>query len=396
MNAVTKIKADANDFERDIPLPEDTPAAPARPEPVIVTKTMPAKPKGSRRKLLMVSLPLLLVAVGGYFWLTGGRYQETENANLRQAKVAVAAEAGGRIVEVDVADNMPVKAGDTLFVVDPQPYRIALAQADATLAAARLNVEQLRAAYGQAVAQERVAASEVTYLKSQFDRAEDLASKGISAKSSFDEARRDLARAEEQHSAALQGIESARAALGGNPDISSDAHPAVMSAQAARDKAAFDLAQTTVRAPADGVISQASSFKVGQFVSAGTPLFSLVETDDTWVEANFKETQLTNMRVGQSAEVVLDTFPDVTFRATVESIGAGTGAEFSLLPAQNATGNWVKVTQRIPVRLKLDTHKPEGEGRDIPFRTGMSASVSVDTKVSHSLSGLFGKTSAAQ
>jgi membrane fusion protein (multidrug efflux system) len=377
MNAVAKVKDDVTEIKLD--------GQSANPAPVVARIEPPAKPKRSRRTLLMLAVPTLLVVGGGYMWLAGGRYQETENANLRQAKVSVAAEAAGRIVEVDISDNAPVKAGDRLFVVDPEPYRIALAQADASLAAARLNVEQLRAAYGQAVAQERVAASEIAYLKSQFDRATDLAGKGISAQASLDEARRDFARAEEQRHAAQQGIESARAALGGDPNIPTDKHPGVLAAQSARDKAAFDLAQTTVHAPSDGVVSQASSFKVGQFVSMGTPLFSLVETGDTWVEANFKETQLTHMKPGQSAEVELDTYPGVTFHATVESIGAGTGAEFSLLPAQNATGNWVKVTQRIPVRLKLET-----EGHDEPVRTGMSATVSVDTKVSHSLAGLFG------
>ncbi len=393
MNAVAKVKDDVTKVELDNPsappanpVPVAAPAARVEPAPAA-----PPKAKRSRRTLIMLALPLLLVAGGSYVWLTGGRYQETENANLRQAKVAVAAEAAGRIVEVDFADNATVKAGDKLFVVDPEPYKIALSQADAALAAARLNVEQLRAAYGQSVAQERVAASEVTYLQSQFERAADLAKKGINAQSSLDEAQRDLARAEEQHSAAAQGIESARAALGGDPDIATDKHPAVLAAQSARDKAAFDLEQTVVLAPADGVIGQAASFKVGQFVSTGTPLFSLVETGDTWVEANFKETQLTNMRPGQSAEVVLDTYPDVTFRATVQSIGAGTGAEFSLLPAQNATGNWVKVTQRIPVRLKLDA-----EGKSVAVRTGMSATVSVDTEVSHSLANLFGAANAAE
>ena len=390
MNAVAKIKEDVTEVELD------NPSAPAsNPAPVALriepqAAPAPAKPKRSRRTMIMLAVPLLLAAGGSYVWLTGGRYQETENANLRQAKVTVAAEAAGRIVEVDIADNATVKAGDKLFVVDPEPYRIALSQADASLAAARLNVEQLRAAYGQAVANERVAASEVTYMQSQFDRAADLAKKGINAQSSLDEAQRDLQRAEEQHTAAAQGIDSARAALGGDPDIATDKHPTVLAAQSARDKAAFDLAQTTVVAPADGVISQASSFKVGQFVAAGTPLFSLVETGDTWVEANFKETQLTHMKPGQTADVILDTYPDVDFKATIESIGAGTGAEFSLLPAQNATGNWVKVTQRIPVRLKLDT-----EGKDVPVRTGMSATVEVDTEVSHSLASLFGFGPAA-
>ncbi|MGF7062405.1 membrane fusion protein (multidrug efflux system) [Aminobacter sp. BE322] len=343
------------------------------------------------RFLVMAALPLALVAAGGYYWVTGGRYQETENANLRQAKVSIASEAAGRIVKVGVADNASVKAGDILFEVDPEPYRIALAQADATLAAARLNVEQLRAAYSQATAQERVAASALDYAQSQFDRSNDLVRKGVNAPSALDEARMDLDKAKEQHSAALQGIVSAKAALGGNPDIPTEQHPTVLSAQAARDKAAFSLAQTTVRAPADGTVSQAASFKIGQFVGTGTPVFSLVETGDTWVEANFKETQLTNMKPGQEAEIVLDTYPDRTFRGTVAAIGAGTGAEFSLLPAQNATGNWVKVTQRIPVRIKLDD-----DASRPALRTGMSATVSIDTGVARGFGSIFGHAVAAE
>ena len=201
----------------------------------------------------------------------------------------------------------------------------------------------------------------------------------------------DLAKAKDQQLAALQGIASARAAIGGDPDIATDKHPSVMAAQAARDKAAWILAQTTVTAPADGVISQSTAFKVGQYVTSGTPLFSLVENGDTWVEANFKETQLTNMTVGQQAEIVLDTYPGHPFKAVVDSIGAGTGSEFSLLPAQNATGNWVKVTQRIPVRLKV-----EGADSAIELRTGMSASVSIDTGVSRGFASLFGSAHAAQ
>ncbi|TIR85001.1 MAG: HlyD family secretion protein, partial [Mesorhizobium sp.] len=313
----------------------------------------PRKKRRTGRFLLMVALPLALLAGGAYVWVTGGRYQETENANLQQARISIASDTAGRIVQVGIADNQTVKAGDLLFVIDPEPYKIALAQADAAVAAARLNVEQLRAAYSQAMAQQKSAKSEVDYAQSQYDRAADLAEKGINAKSSLDEARNDLDKAKQQLAVAEQGIISAKAALGGNPDIETDKHPSVMSALAARDKAAYNLSQTTVKAPSDGIVYQASSFKVGQYVSVGTPLFALVETDDTWIDANFKETQLTNMKPGQKAEIVVDTYPGRTFEATVKAIGAGTGAEFSLLPAQNATGNWVKVTQRIPVRLEL-------------------------------------------
>ncbi|MBT1155063.1 HlyD family secretion protein [Aminobacter anthyllidis] len=382
MNAVAKVNEDSAKIELESPAAAQLQQAVAAPAPA---------PKKRGRFVLMAALPLAMVVGGGYFWVTGGRYQETENANLRQAKVNIASEAAGRIVKVDVADNTTVKAGDVLFEVDPEPYKIALAQSDAALAAARLNVEQLRAAYSQAVAQERVAASGLDYAQAQFDRSNGLVNKGVNTKSSLDEARMDLDKAQEQHSAAVQGIVSAKAALGGNPDIETDKHPTVLSALAARDNAAFNLAQTTVRAPADGVVSQAASFKVGQFVGTGTALFSLVETSDTWVEANFKETQLTHMKPGQEAEIVLDTYPDRTFRGTVEAIGAGTGAEFSLLPAQNATGNWVKVTQRIPVRVKVDT----ADG-GLAMRTGMSATVSIDTGVSRGFGSIFGHAVAAE
>ena len=378
MNAISKISEEATAAE---------------PQQVLqaVAEAPPARKRRRGRMLLMMAVPLALIAGGGYVWVTGGRYQETDNANLRQAKVSIASETAGRIVAVNVSDNARVKAGEALFSVDPEPYRIALAQADAALAAARLNVEQLRAAYSQALAQERVAASQVDYVKTQFERSTELADRGISAKSSLDEARRDLARAEDEHAAATQGVASALAALGGNAEIATDEHPAVLAALASRDKAAYELARTTVRAPADGVVSQASSFKIGQFVGAGTPVFSLVETGDSWVEANFKETQLTHMKPGQEAEITLDTYPGRPLKATVEAIGAGTGAEFSLLPAQNATGNWVKVTQRIPVRLKIDADK-------LPFAlsTGMSATVSVDTGVSRGFSGLLPTAHAAE
>jgi len=388
MNAISKIEDEMKVGEPAGPTQIEAPVHPAAPTP---TPLAPARKRRGGRFFLMLAVPLALVAGGGWYWVTGGRIQETENANLRQARVTISSEAAGRIVELGVVDNMGVKKGDVLFVIDPAPYRIALAQADAALATARLNVEQLRAAWSKAVAQERVTAGEVTFQQSELERQASLTDKGVGTKSALDLARRELAKAEEEHLVAAEAVTGALAALGGDPKIVTDSHPMVLAALATRDKADYQLGQATVRAPADGIVSQAASFKEGQFVTVGTPLFSLVETGDAWVEANFKETQLTNMKLGQEAEVVLDTYPGRPLKATIESIGAGTGAEFSLIPAQNATGNWVKVTQRIPVRLKV-----EGDDVDLLLRTGMSATVSVDTGVSRGFGSVFGTAFAGQ
>jgi len=280
----------------------------------------------------------------------------------------------GRVVAVPVSDNQTVKAGDVLFRVDAEPYRIAVRQDDAAIASARLKVQQLKSAYRQAVAAETAASDETNYYSTEFERQSKLAKTGISAQATLDQARHNLDKAHMQLVIARQGIDSARAALDGDPDLPLDRHPLVLAALAARQKDAYDLQRTTVKAPAAGIVYRAASFKPGQYVTAGTPLFALVETGDTWIDANFKETQLDRMHPGQTATIVFDTYPEHTFKATVAAIGAGTGEQFSLLPAQNATGNWVKVTQRIPVQLKL---KPD-QAR-LALRTGMSATVSVDT-----------------
>jgi membrane fusion protein (multidrug efflux system) len=380
---------------------EATPPETARADvPAVVAdapapQILPPKPKRrGRRLLLMLLVPALLAGGGAYVWATGGRYQETDNANIRQARVAIVAEASGRVVENHVSDNAAVTAGEVLFVVDPEPYRIALSQADAALASARLQVEQLRAAYGQALAQQKTAQGDVDYFTQELARQQELSGKGVATKATLDSARRDLLKAQDSLSAAGQSVAAALAALGGDAGIATQDHPMVLAAQAARNEADFRLSQTTVTAPADGVLYQAASFQQGQFVAAGSPLFSLVETGASWIDANFKETQLTHMLTGQEAEVWIDAFPARPLKATVEAIGAGTGAEFSLLPAQNATGNWVKVTQRIPVRLKVETGEDAAR-----LRTGMSATVEVDTGHARGLpsfASLFGTAVAAQ
>ncbi|MCO5073898.1 MAG: biotin/lipoyl-binding protein, partial [Rhizobiaceae bacterium] len=259
-----------------------TPPAPVPAvSPSVATTEAPVqKKRRPGRFVLMLAVPLILAAGGTYVWVTGGRYQETENANLKQARVTISSEISGRVVKANVAENQHVRAGDILFAVDPELYRIALAQAEADLATARLKVEQLRSTYSQAMSKQKVMASDSEYYKAELDRQQTLTQKGVGTQSALDSARRDLVNAQDELAAASEAVTGALAGLGGDPSIPTDSHPLVLAALAARDKAAFDLTQTTVTAPADGVISQAESFKTGQFVNAGTPVFSLVETGD--------------------------------------------------------------------------------------------------------------------
>ena len=354
------------DFDPNTKAAKPEAAAPAPPA---------AAPRGRRRRyLIMAVVPVLIAIVGGYFWLTGGRYMSTDNAYVQLDKVTISPLVSGQIVKASVRENDHVKAGEVLFVIDPQPYRIALDAANAALASARLQVGELRAAYQQAMSAEQAASDDVAFKQKIFDRQQGLLAKGVASQAAYDQAENDLHSAQQTLAQAKQHTESAISALGGDPTIKTDDHPLVLAALAKRDQAALDLANTTVTAPAAGIVAQADRLVVGQQTSPQTAVMSLVETDASWIEANFKETDLTNMRAGQTATVTLDAYPGKTFDCKVGSIGAGTGAEFSLLPAQNATGNWVKVVQRVPVRITCAT--TDG----VPLRTGLSASVSVDTK----------------
>ena len=354
--------------------PKPAMAAPAAASAAATETAPPAKKRSGRRLALMISVPVVLAAVGGYFFLSGGRYVETDNAYIQQPKVAISADVAGRVISVAVRDNESVTAGQVLFALDPEPYQIALDQANAALASARVNVEQLRVAYATAKAQLEAANATLGIRQEEYDRKAALTQQGISANASLDDARLALQNAQTQVSLGTQQLASAAAALAGNPQIVTDEHPAVRTALAAVAGAERNLAHATVVAPADGIISQVASLNVGQFVATGTTIASLIETGQTWIEANFKETQLSALEPGMPVEVKLDAYPGVAFEGRLESIGAATGAQFALIPAQNATGNWVKVTQRVPVRIEV-THTD-----GMTLRSGMSAIVAVDTK----------------
>ncbi|MCW1919804.1 HlyD family secretion protein [Rhodobacter sp. KR11] len=339
--------------------------------------------KPSRKRLLMISLPLALLVGAGAWWVTGGRYESTDNAYFHQARITIASDISGRVTSVGFADGQTVKKGDLLFAVDDQPYRLALAQAEIGVDQARLAVAQLKGAYQAALAQEKVAEDDAAYQADQLTRQQALSDKGVGTATALEEAQNTARRAEETAAVARVTVANALTALGGAPDVEVDAHPTVAAALAARDQAAYKLSLTQVTAPDDGVVYQATSFKPGQYLTAGVGLFSFLPAGQVWVEANFKETQLAHIAKGQPAEVSFDVDSGVKLSGHVETIGAGTGSEFALIPAQNATGNWVKVTQRVPVRIVLDSVGA------VPVVSGMSAEASVDTGITRSWTDLI-------
>ncbi len=361
--------------EVDAPLREHAP-----PEPARLVEPAPASAAAARRtwrerlrRPLMWGVPLLMVAAGTYVYLTSGRYQSTEDAYLRAAQVQISADVSGRVSQVDVHDNEAVRRGQVLFRLDDRAFLIAVQAAQARLAGARLAVESLKADYRESVAALRSADSELAYAGREYRRQSRLLAIGVASQSQVDRARLALQQAQSGVTAARERIMAVLARLGGNPDLPVDAHPRVEQALAALDRARLNLSYTTVRAPADGIVTGVDHLQVGGYLPEATPAFVLVSTHDVWVEADFKENQLANIRPGDHATVSIDAYPGRTFRAVVSSITPGTGAQFSVLPPQNATGNWVKVVQRLDVRLKLQSPLPA-------VRSGLSASVTVDTQ----------------
>ena len=334
----------------------------------------PPETAGKRRPwrtLLMLSVPLLLALVGGYMWFTSGRYVSTDNAYVQRDMVSVAPEVSGKVSEVFVTENQRVRRGDLLFRIDPEPFRIALANANAQIRAAEVQFAQNSAQVAGTGADISGAEANLRFAEAEFARYEALIGRGFVTRTAFDQKRHDVEEARQRLANARSAATTAQSALatGGVAD-----QPAVEAARVARAQALLNLSRTEVRAPSDGYVSQTERLQAGNAAVNGVPLVTVVRSNTTWIEANYKETQLTNMYVGQPAEVELDAYPGTTVHGHIVSIGAGTGAQFSLLPPQNATGNWVKVTQRVPVRIAVDGDP----GR--PLIAGLSADVTVDTR----------------
>ncbi|MFP1683606.1 HlyD family secretion protein [Alloalcanivorax sp. C16-1] len=318
----------------------------------------------------------LIVALAVVLWLLlgGRRYVSTENAYVKIDMISLTADVSGPLTRVEVERNQAVHQGQVLAEVDPEPYRIALEEARADQQAVRNRILSERADYARLQAQHAQAERDLAYHQRELERYQGLDRVAVS-RSQLDGARQKRDQAGAQKAVTEQELASLKAKLGGGPDVAVEEHPDYQAATAKLDRARYDLAHTRILAPADGVIGGNTPL-VGERVNAGVPVFTLAKNRSAWVEANLKETQLTNVREGQSVEVEVDSYPGVVWKATVQSLSPATGSEYALIPPQNASGNWVKVVQRVPVKLRLE----DLDGKP-PLRSGMSAEIAIDTGV---------------
>jgi membrane fusion protein (multidrug efflux system) len=323
--------------------------------------------------VLLTLGPFVALTAGAFVYYTSGRIVETDNAYVKADVAIVSAEVAGPINAVKVRENQRVKAGDILFTIDDRTFNVALQRADAQLAAINDFVESTRASYAQAREQLALARTNAAYEQRELDRLAALSQRKLASEIDVDEARHKRDVASQEIQVAERALDGIRARLGGDLDRPVTEQAAYLAAKSTRDAAALDLERTVVRAPLDGIASKVPT--IGQYVQPGAPVLTVVADRDMWIEANYKETDLTHVAPGQRVDIHIDTYPDHRWTGRVESISQATGAEFAVIPSQNATGNWVKVTQRIPVRIAV-----EMRGGDPELRAGMSAIVDIDTE----------------
>lgn len=346
-------------------------------EPVPIHVPAPRRGRDRRqlvRWVLLIAGPALLLAVVGWIWVTGGRYVSTENAYVHADMMNVATDVDGLVRSIEVGDNQEVRKGQVLFTLDDSVYRSALASAEANLALAATELRALQASYAQSQAQIVKAEADVAFYTKEQRRQRDLVSRRATAQAQLDAADHDLDTATAQLAALRQEEAGIAAQLGGDPQAPVERHPRYLAAVAARDRAAHDLEHTVVRASMDGVTANVPALQPGEYLEAGKAAFALVATGHVWVEANPKETDLTYVQPGQPVTVTVDTYPGHVWEGRVDSLSPASQAQFSLLPAQNTSGNWVKVVQRIPLRVRVEP----GPGEPV-LRPGMSAEIDVDT-----------------
>jgi len=337
------------------------------------------------RLILLVILPAIALVVGLTFYLMGGRYISTDNAFVGAQKVLITPDISGKVSQVLVREGQHVAAGDALFDIDPVPLQLALRQAQSKLDTERTEFSNLKSNYQSLSPLVELGQQAVDLKRRDVDRKTELASRGSSTQVDLDNAKTALLTAELQLQLGRQQLSSTLNQLLGDANLAIEDFPAYRQALAAVEQAQRDLDHTVVRAPMAGTATQVDNIQLGRFVTAGTPVFSVIDDSAPWVDANPRETDITNLRVGQRVDVDVDTFPDRAFHGTVASVSPGTGAQFAILPPQNANGNWVKVVQRVPVRIQFDP------GQDLSLlRAGMSVTVKIDPGRHRSLASLFG------
>lgn len=325
------------------------------------------------RAALLLVVPALAVLGGLLIWQRGGRYITSENAYVRADIVQIAPEVTGRVVEVLVRDHARVEAGTVLLRIDPEPFRLAVEKAEAELDAARTLVEVARATYRETQSELGELQARADHLLRQARRQQELAARGVSPATRLEETQNEADVARERINVVRQRLVRLLTTLKGDPELPVDDHPNVRERLVERDRAALDLARTQVKAPVSGTVVN-MRVQRGEQLRAAMPLFALVSDRRPWVDANLKETTLAHVGIGQRVQVVLDLYPGLVWEGEVESISPATGAEFAILPPQNASGNWVKVVQRLPVRIRLLPRADEP-----PLRAGITATVSIDT-----------------
>jgi membrane fusion protein (multidrug efflux system) len=312
---------------------------------------------------------------GAYWYVTGGQVMSTDDAYVEADKVGVSTDISGIVQDVDVRDNQPVTAGQVLYRLDPRQFQIALDNAKANLAETALSIDAMKQDYKRMLSDVAAEQAQVALDQLTFDRQNNLLASGTASQAMFDQAHYTLLNDKSKLESLRQQAATQLARLGGNADIETTQHPQYLQAKAQVDEAQRGLDHTVVKAPFAGIVTNVPSIAPGKYLAASVTAFYLVATDHAWVEAEPKETQLTYVRTGQSVAVTVDTYPDVTWHGTVESISPAAAQEFQLLPAQNTSGNWVKVVQRIPLRVRVDT----SEAGLPPLRAGMSVEIGVNT-----------------
>src|SRR3954454_19621172 len=343
-------------------------------EQVPVVQAKPARSRKPLRLVLLVVIPVIALAVGSYFYLMSGRYISTDNAYVGAQKVLITPDISGKIARVTVAEGQRVNAGDALLEIDPEPFRIAVTQAEARLAGVRTEFQNLKINLASTTRRIQFARETVDLKQRDVDRKNTLLANRSGSQVDMDNALNAIVTAKTQLEMLEQQEQGIRNQLLGNPDLPIEKYPAYAQADAALAQAKRDLDHTVLRAPIAGMATQVASIQLGRYVAAGTPVFSLIDDRRPWVDANPKETDITHLRVGQPVSISVDTFPGRSFRGTVAAVSPGTGAQFAILPPQNASGNWVKVVQRVPIRIEF---APGEDVRDL--RAGMSVNVDIDT-----------------